>query len=127
MSAKTNYFKIGLFVLIGGVVFVLALIAFGLRGYFEENTLYETYIDTDVEGLSIGSPVNFRGVNVGKVTWIGFPWARYPKADQTWVVVEFELRDNINPRRPDIPRSQVLREEVNRGLRARVKSQGILK
>ena len=81
MSAKTNYFKIGLFVLIGGVVFVLALIAFGLRGYFEENTLYETYIDTDVEGLSIGSPVNFRGVNVGKVTWIGFPWARYPKAD----------------------------------------------
>ncbi len=125
MAAKSNHFKIGVFVLAAFGIFLGSLFAFGVRGYFEKRTLYETYVTTDVDGLSLGSPVKLRGVTVGKVTRIGFTWNEYPGTHYGYVLVEFEIRDGSNPLPPGLSLDEVLHREIRKGLRARVRGQGI--
>ena len=72
MSKPINNFKLGLFTLCGVALFVAGIIVFGARSYFKPTQQYETYIAGDVTGLTVGSGVELRGVNVGKVTGIDF-------------------------------------------------------
>ena len=79
----------------------------------------------DVTGLAVGSPVELRGVRVGKVLKINFSWNEYEETDPSYVVVEFEMRDDVTPLPPGVARKEMLESAINRGLRARLKSQGI--
>lgn len=125
MSAKANHFKIGVFVIAAVALLILGLMAFGARGYFEKRTTFETAIAGDVYGLSIGSPVELRGVPVGQVTKIAFIWNEYPQSKLGHIIIEFEIERRISPQQ-DGPNLQVaLSDQIQHGLRAMVKSQGI--
>ena len=67
MAAGTNYWKIGLFVILGGVALVGLLIVVGARSWNQETTQYVTYFDESVQGLELGATVKFRGVTIGTV------------------------------------------------------------
>jgi phospholipid/cholesterol/gamma-HCH transport system substrate-binding protein len=83
--AKTNPWKLGLFVLIGIAVAVGALVWLGLSRFSHESVIAVSYFDESVEGLSVGSEVRLRGVPVGSVTRMtGAPDLRH-------IQVEFEL------------------------------------
>ena len=77
MSKKTNFYKIGLFVISGMTFLVLLIIILGARSMFEKKYVVETYFDESVQGLDIGSPVKFRGVAIGNVTEITFVQDKY--------------------------------------------------
>ena len=81
MSTTTNHFKLGLFTLCGLAILIAAVLAFGARSYFEPTSLFETYIPGDVTGLAVGSAVELRGVDVGKVKRISFSWSEYQETD----------------------------------------------
>jgi phospholipid/cholesterol/gamma-HCH transport system substrate-binding protein len=125
MSAPTNNFKLGLFTLCGLVILIAGILAFGARSYFESTSMFETYIERDVAGLAVGSEVEFRGVRVGKVTHINFSWSEYQETQPDYVVVEFDMRDDVTPLPPGTARSEMLQTAIRHGLRARLKSQGI--
>src|SRR5689334_23297649 len=125
MSAKTNHLKIGLFVLIALGLLLGGLFAFGVRSHLEPKTDFETYVTEDVEGLSVGSPVKLRGVPVGQVTRINFTWNDYPDGGKGYVVVEFEIKDSVSPLPAGVERDGKLQTEIRKGLRARIKGQGI--
>ncbi len=125
MSAKPNDFKLGLFVL-GGIAIVLAcLFAFGASKLFESKTLEETYVMEGVEGLKAGAPVLLRGVPVGQVTRINFSWNIYHVLEPRCVVIEFEVGNKVAMVPPGPGYAQRVQEEVAKGLRARVKSEGL--
>ncbi len=125
MSAKSNDFKIGLFVLFGILLLLAAVFIFGASKWFEGKTVEETYVAGNVDGLKSGAPVTLRGVPVGEVTRINFTWNVYRRAEPRYVIVEFEVHNNVSlvPPGPDF--SKHIEEEVQKGLRARVKSQGL--
>jgi phospholipid/cholesterol/gamma-HCH transport system substrate-binding protein len=125
MSAKTNNFRIGIFVLAAIVLLVAGLLAFGARSYFQKKTLFETVIDTEVYGLSVGSPVQLRGVPVGKVSDIDFAWNIYPHSKLGYIIVRFEIDGNILPVEPGVAEKELVEGSTRNGLRAVVKSQGI--
>ena len=125
MSTTTNDFKLGLFTLCGLAILIAGILAFGARSYFEPTSTYETYIAGDVTGLAVGSAVELRGVNVGKVKRIGFSWNEYQETTPTYIVVEFEMRDDVIPLPPGKARSEMVQSAIKSGLRARLKSQGI--
>jgi ABC-type transporter Mla subunit MlaD len=64
-------------------------------------------------------------VNVGKVRRIGFSWNEYQETTPSYVVVEFEMRNDVAPLPPGEARSEMLQSAIKRGLRARLKSQGV--
>ena len=125
MSAKTNHFRIGVFVLAGVGLMFAALFAFGAFSRFELKTNFETYVAGDVEGLSVGSPVKLRGVLVGAVTAIKFTRTQYDDKDGHYILVEFQMKDRLIPLSPGGHAAAELEQEIQLGLRARVKSQGI--
>lgn len=68
MARKYSPSLIGGFVVGGIALLVGALFLFGSGDLFKEKRRWVTYFDGSVGGLTVGAPVNFRGVRVGTVT-----------------------------------------------------------
>ena len=125
MSKPINNFKLGIFTLGGLALLVAGLLAFGARSYLQPTSTYETYIAGDVTGLTVGSAVELRGVNVGKITHIDFSWTEYEVTEPSYIVVQFVMRDDIEPAIPGTARDELLQSAIEKGLRARIKAKGI--
>src|SRR5512132_158624 len=67
MSAPTNHWKLGLFVVVGVVLTLTTVAVLGARSLRKEVSRYVTYFDESVQGLEVGSPIKFRGVTIGTV------------------------------------------------------------
>jgi hypothetical protein len=126
MSAKTHYFRIGLFVLTGAALLIGALFAVGLKAYFGKREIFETYVTGKVENLSVGALVTLRGVTIGKVSSIDFVGREYPQFKEQYVLIQFEVPNRTvwSSETADLQRTLDL--EVAQGLRARVQGQGFL-
>jgi len=125
MSEKASQLRIGIFVLVGVAILVGALFLFGIRNALQPTYKAETYVPGDVQGLSVGSVVKLRGVEVGKVTQIGFSWNLYETLQPAVVVVRFEVKQKISPEMFRKDFDEALATVVNNGLRAIVQLQGI--
>lgn len=72
MIQRGENWKVGLFVVGVLTVGVLGLVALGARGLSRPTVELVAFFDESIEGLSVGTPVKFRGVNVGEVSSIAF-------------------------------------------------------
>ncbi|MGA7121642.1 MAG: MlaD family protein [Polyangiaceae bacterium] len=70
MSAPTNHWKLGLFVVVGVVVALASIVTLGARSLQKKTVSYQSFFDESVQGLDVGSPVKFRGVTIGSVSVI---------------------------------------------------------
>src|SRR5262249_31539928 len=70
MGSKISPTVIGAFVVGAIVCMVAGVLLFGGGKLFTEKLPYVLFFDSSVEGLHIGAPVIFRGVQVGQVTEI---------------------------------------------------------
>src|SRR5215468_9262289 len=70
MGTKINPTTIGAFVVSAIVLAVGGVLLFGGGKFFQEKLPYVLFFDSSVEGLNVGAPVIFRGVQVGQVTAI---------------------------------------------------------
>ena len=68
MSKRANPTVIGAFVIGAFVLAVAAVLLLSSGGLFVEKPRFVLYFKGSVKGLDVGSPVNFRGVNIGTVT-----------------------------------------------------------
>jgi len=86
MSAPTNHWKLGLFVVASGLIGLGAVVFVGSLSMNDESVTYTSYFDESVTGLDLGSTVKFRGVTVGTVSAIEVA------PDRRHVEVSYELR-----------------------------------
>ncbi len=130
MDAKPHYFKIGIFVLVAVVLIVVAVVIFG-AGLLAQNELhFESYFAESITGLSVGSPLEFRGVRVGHVREIGFVGNVYDLGQIDGVVSRYAPYVRVvtavpRAKMPDFAAGQVeevLRQMIERGARVRVTS-----
>ena len=127
-----SYARIGFTIIIGIVAIIGTLVYLGgLRGKGSE-TFLETYYDKPVSGLSVGSPVNFRGVKIGEVREIGFVGNRYSVEEKDYcriyILMAIDSRTfGTNPEELDaadlMEQQRTMIERL--GLRATVTSSGI--
>jgi paraquat-inducible protein B len=128
MSAKANYFRLGIFIIAATAILVAIVLALGAGNFFRRTVLIETYFDESVQGLDVGSAVKYRGVQIGRVTRIGFTGTLYQhdvpmKNRRQYVMVEAELQPElVGAREGD---SSQLIDMIAAGLRARLAPVGI--
>jgi phospholipid/cholesterol/gamma-HCH transport system substrate-binding protein len=67
MASQKTKFVVGLFLVCGIGIALLAFIWLGMSRYFEKGRFYVTYFNESVQGLDKDSPVKYRGVAVGRV------------------------------------------------------------
>ena len=70
MGKQTSKTAIGAFVIGAIVLTVVSVIVFGSGKLFSETIPVVFYFKGSVQGLSVGSPVKCRGVQIGEVTEI---------------------------------------------------------
>jgi paraquat-inducible protein B len=122
MPRKPNPKKVGVFVLGGALLIALAVGIWGSGRLFRRHYRYVCYFSGSVNGLDIGSPVKYRGVPVGRVVDMRVHFEQ--SKEDTRIPVFIELAEGrlkelgVN----DGLDKKILRELIDRGLRARLES-----
>ncbi len=90
MSQKISPTLIGAFVVGALAVVIVAVIAFGSGRLFRQTREFVLYFDTSVNGLRIGAPVKFKGVEIGSVKDIRLQLEK-AQVNKIPVIVEIDL------------------------------------
>jgi phospholipid/cholesterol/gamma-HCH transport system substrate-binding protein len=91
MARQQTNLIIGLFVILGVLMGVVAIIWVGATSYFQKGTTYVSYFDESVQGLQLNSAVKFRGVDVGLVESIRVA----PDNRNIGVVMKINMKDEL--------------------------------
>ena len=125
MSAPTNHWKLGLFVVIGFTMTLGAVGWLGAASMRRNVDSYVSYFDESVQGLEVGSPIKFRGVTIGNVAKIDIaPDHRLVEVTSeigTEELTRLGLDVAIGPFEPDRPKKL----EQGLGLRVQLASSGL--
>ncbi|HEX9263050.1 MAG TPA: MlaD family protein, partial [Candidatus Binatia bacterium] len=128
MNKKISPTLIGGFVLGAVILLVIAVIVFGSGRLFRQTKEFVSYFDGDVNGLHIGAPVKFRGVEVGSVKNILLQLEKNMDVQSIPVVFEIDLK-KITSRGGALtlledPRA--LKVAIDRGLRAQLRTESLV-
>ena len=129
MSNRANYFKIGVFVLAGFSLLAAALIFLGAGNVFRPRIYLETYVDGTVQGIDLGSPVKFRGVQIGRISKVDFcfniygPQPSEERLDYVYLEMEVDVQVFDGMFTEDI--TPVVEQAVRQGLRVKLQPQGV--
>ncbi len=129
MSKRANPTLIGAFV-VGAVAIAVAaiLVLGGGRVLFADKSTYVMYFQGSVKGLSIGSPVRFRGVDIGNVKDIKLVVTR-KRGDRIDIPVIVEIDNTRFLLNPDIEEAESgddIDKLIKLGLRGQLQLQSLL-
>lgn len=126
MNNNTKLFRLGLFVIAAILLIIAAVVILVAPSLTKPKTIAETYFKYSISGLEVGSPVKFRGIQVGEVKEILLSTEAYPKSAQDVIsnlnsvaVVRMQLNlpaDSVN---------QELNTYIKEGLRTQTQLAGI--
>lgn len=126
MNNNTKLFRLGLFVIAAVLLLIAAVVILVGPSLTKPKTITETFFKYSISGLEVGSPVKFRGIQVGEVKEILLSTEAYPKSAQDVIsnlnsvaVVRMQLNlpaDSVN---------QELNTYIKEGLRAQTQLAGI--
>jgi ABC-type transporter Mla subunit MlaD len=82
MNRSKLEMKVGLFVVLATALVVSGVLVLGGRSLFSKRVMAYTILDENVVGLTVGSPVRVRGVQVGEVKRLSFAYLDVAPAKQ---------------------------------------------
>jgi paraquat-inducible protein B len=127
VKTKVSPAIVGMFVIGAFALAVIALLMFGGVHIFTKPQRFVVYFDESVHGLTLGAPVQLRGVPVGRVADLNIRYDE--KTNRSVVAVVCELSknkvDDPNGIAIDVTDRAELQTLVDRGLRAQLGVQGL--
>jgi len=133
MSVKANPVVVGGFVIGAIALIITSLLVLGSGRFFKDDLRLMAVFPGTVKGLHIGSPVLFRGVNIGSVTKIKL--YHNPQTRQSLVPVYIDLKQEVLELiNPNSEHSQLTKEQelefmvsmVKSGLHARLTMESLV-
>lgn len=128
MSRRANPTTIGAFVLGAIALAVAGVVMFGAGILSRPKATFILYFPESVNGLDVGAPVKFKGVQLGRVSKILLGYDQKPGITDVAVLIELDERtsEQAMSRQVDFSDRERMREAIVRGLRARLESQSIV-
>ncbi|MEW8029404.1 MAG: MlaD family protein [Candidatus Thiodiazotropha sp.] len=127
MQSKVSPTLIGLFVLVSLALGLSAILLLSDGSLSHQSTRFILFFESDVKGLQVGSPVNFRGVRIGKVESMSITYFKESREFRIPVII------GIDDSRVGIDGVQTgsgvligLDELIRQGLRARLNLQSLV-
>jgi len=88
VNTKKQKIRLGIFIFSGSLLIIALVIFFAANEIFEKtDTYYVSYHDVSVNGLEVGSPVNYLGIRIGSISAISID-----PNDVKSVIVELSLQ-----------------------------------
>ena len=91
MSTKVSPTLIGAFVVGAVALIVIAILLLGSGRLFRQTRDFVLYFDNSVNGLRVGAPVKFKGVEVGSVKDIRLQLEKGAEVNKIPVIIEIDL------------------------------------
>lgn len=127
MNKQPNEKLIGLFMISGIAIFAIILGIYLKGKFFNRNeALVVMYFEESIKGLSVGSSVVFKGVEIGKVVKIDIIANPNNLDFLIPVYAKMEHGQNINLSTEQEDKRQILDALIDKGLRARLTTQSYL-
>ena len=127
MPKQPNERMIGIFIISGILAFLAALSLFLKEKLFtNDNQMIVMYFEESIKGLNVGSPVVFKGVEIGKVSKIELLANTTDLDFSIPVYVKMETVNNIYANKSYSSKQAILNALIDKGLRARLTSQSYL-
>ncbi len=128
MSQKISPTLIGAFVVGAVALVVIGVVAFCSRQLFRKTQEFVLYFDGSVNGLHIGAPVKFKGVEIGSVKDIKLEMGLGNQVHKIPVIIEIDLKKVI---RRGVTREKAMdpntiREFVTQGLRGQLQTESLV-
>lgn len=125
MRKEPNTKMIGLFVIIGLSVFLLVTLNFFKNKFSNKENQIVMFFEESITGLNVGSPVVFKGVEVGQVSKIGL--LTDPKTLDFNIPVYAKMnQQSIASMQGYENKNLLLKELIKKGLRARLATQSFV-
>ncbi len=131
MSRKANPATIGLFVVVALGLLVAGILLFSTGSLFSDSSRHAVFFQGSVRGLTVGSPVLFKGVRVGQVTEITLEVNGTSLDINAPVIIEieddqFKTVGEIDERWEQAGEDDVINALIERGLRAQLQMQSFV-
>ena len=122
---QANVKSIGAFVIIAVLLVVAAVFYFGSQDFLKEERRFVAYFDSSVNGLNVGAPVKFRGIEIGQVESIEgvYDPKKMSLTPRVILVIYPETMQNAELRDGEYNLFEPL---VKSGMRGSLKSQSLL-
>lgn len=130
MPSRNVQIKVGIFTAVALGLFVLAAALLASGVFVKEEEDYVLYFAGSVSGLSVGAPVVFRGVPLGRVASISMVANMRDETVTIPVGIEIFERNILSRRHSgtvtDTVRAEMIKRMVQHGLRARISITSLL-
>ena len=128
MAKQANRMMIGGFVVVAVFLLAASIVVFGSGKFFKKTNLYLMYFEGSVKGLSVGSPVLFRGVPIGTVQKLIL--RTDPEREKTEIPVIVEIEPDqfevVGGKKRTTDYREDLQKLVDQGLRAVLSLQSLI-
>jgi paraquat-inducible protein B len=126
MAKQVSKTVIGVFVISAIAMLIAGVIILGSGALFKDTVKYVMFFNQSLKGLSVGSPVLWRGVKIGSVSSITLDANAKKLAINIPVVVEIDRNSmKVEGERPRNMREQIDRM-IKQGLRAQIGMQSLV-
>ena len=129
MSTKANPVLIGTFVLSGIAIAIIGIVLFAGASYFSSKETFIMYFKGSVNGLEIGSPVKFKGVEIGRVRDIKIfhnQTATVEAYMPVFVEIDGHVLDAVENGPMNLSSRDALELAIGKGLRAKLEMTSFL-
>lgn len=126
MSTRSSPTIVGAFVVCALVLLIIALVTLGSGRFFQRTVTFVCYFEGDVNGLSVGSPVKFKGVEIGAVSRILLRLDQPPENFRIPVLIKLDADKLRNAGAEVSFEPGDVKERIEHGLRARLESQSLV-
>jgi paraquat-inducible protein B len=127
MSRKASPTAIGAFVVGAAALAVAGTLVLGSGRFFQTTYPFLAYFEGSVNGLNVGAPVKFKGVDLGAVTHIFIqitPADKYARIP-VYFVLDKEKLDRAGVRQ-ELASAEAISRAVDAGLRAQLHSESLV-
>lgn len=128
MNKKVSPTLIGAFVVGALALVVIAVLMFGSGRFFRTTKDFVLYFDGSVNGLRVGAPVKFRGVEIGSVKNILLRLENGPEVLRIPVIIELELGKFTSKGATGaaLEDPEVLKQLISQGLRGQLQMESFV-
>ena len=129
MNKKISPAMIGAFVLGAVALIIISILVFGSGRLFRQTREFVLYFDNSVNGLRVGAPVKFKGVEIGSVKDIRLQLEKGAEVNKIPVIIQIDLKKMTSRGASDVvvvDREALRKEIIDRGLRGQLELESLV-